>query len=191
MEGEAATPLEIKKLVEPAMAKLCSEHKLARQLPYIGAWPIEKVIVDVFTGQSKPPQTSASRHCVLLIGPSCVGKTTLGQALASRLGYVQMEMSSFAWQRFKNRKNFHGSLQDYMEEVVWTENDKAIIAKDLLESQPDLENVVICGPRTVEEIELLLEQHWNCKALYLFANAHVQYSRYCLQQLRPDRFSIS
>lgn len=88
-------------------------------------------------------------------------------------------MSSFAWHRLQDRPDFTGSIQDFMEQVVWAERDKDVIAQDLLSSLPtNVEKVVICGSRTVEEIEALRAQNWDTTTIFLFADASVRYNRY-------------
>ena len=90
-----------------------------------------------------------------------------------------MELSSFAWKRLQARSDFNGTIHDFMEEVVWAEEDKAIIARDLIDSLPDgPAGLVICGARTTEEIEILREQNWDALSLYLYSNASLRHKRY-------------
>ncbi len=174
-----ATPLEIDRYVLKKVEDLYQEHKLGRQQPYTSVAPIQKAVVDIFTGQPVVADPSRARRCILIVGPANAGKTTLGQHLSSRLGFLHMEMSSFAWRRLHDRPDFTGSIQDFMEQVVWAEQDRDIIAHDLLSSLPsNLDKIVICGPRTVEEIEAIRKQNWDITTVFLFANANVRYGRY-------------
>lgn len=176
---DMATPLEIDRYVLQKVQDLCQEHKLAHQQPYTSVAPIQKAVVDIFTGQPVPVGPRRARRCILIVGPGNAGKTTLGQHLSSRLGCLHLEMSSFAWRRLQDRPDFTGSIQDFMEQVVWAEQDKDTIAQDLLSSLPaNVEKVVICGPRTVEEIETLRALNWETTTIFLFANATVRYNRY-------------
>jgi adenylate kinase family enzyme len=188
--AKLATPLEIDRQIIAYVRGVCDEHKLRRQDPYTSVSPIQKACVDIFTGRTVVLTGGDTRRCILLVGPSNVGKTTLGQHIASRLGYVHIEMSSFVWQRFQSFPNFKRSIQDFMEDIVWSGQDKDIIARDLLAAKPDLQKVVICGPRAVEEIETLRAQEWDCTTVFLHSNAQIRFSRY-LNAMEQNRYRLS
>jgi adenylate kinase family enzyme len=172
-----AIPLLINRRVNELVQKLCSENKLSQQRPYTSVFPIEKAIIDLFTGRPIDLVMGGPKVCILVAGPSIAGKSTLGKYLASTRGCVHIEMSSFAYQRYQ-QSNFNGSIQEFMEEVVWVNGDKAVIANDLLASQPGLDRVVITGPRTVEEIEVLRSQDWQCATVFLYASSTVRFDRW-------------
>jgi dephospho-CoA kinase len=67
-----------------------------------------------------------------------------------------------------------------MDKVVWKKYGKDIIANDLLESNNELfnvGNVVISGPRTLEEVELF-KATWNTIVIYVHANSKLRFKRY-------------
>ncbi len=183
-----ATPLEIDRRVGAQVSGICAEHKLAPQHPYTSLAPIQKAVVDIFSGNHVPTSGQGARRCILIVGPANSGKTTLGQYVARKLGCLHVEMSSFAWRRLQEA-SFEGSIQDFMEDAVWPHDGKNAIAQDLISSHPGVDKVVICGPRTVEEIETLRAQNWNCETVYLFANARKRYDRYVASGKR-DRFGV-
>ena len=103
---------------------------------------------------------------------------------------VQLEMSSFAFKRYcahRRKARFAGSLHDFMEDVVWRDGRKDAIVADLLSSDPGVERVVTCCPRTVEEVDLLRRQVWKCRATFLYANERIRYDRYCASGERRRR----
>jgi len=178
----ACTPTEIDRFVVHLVEKICSEDKLSPQRPYTCVAPLQRAPVDIFTGLFVPRQSQGERECVLVVGPSNSGKTTLGQQIASKLGMLHIEMSTFAFQRYRMYRKltrFAGSLQDFMEEVVWSGGWKEAIAVDLVAADPGMDRVVICGPRTVEEVEFLRRQDWNCKTIFLYADDHKRFDRFC------------
>jgi len=185
-----ATPLEIDREVISIVRSVCEEHKLSPQHPYTSVSPIQKACIDILTGKVTLAIPGPTRRCILIVGPSNAGKTTLGQHIASRFGYVHIEMSSFAWQRFRKYPDFNRSMQDFMEDVVWSSEEKDVIAKDLLAAKPDLQKVVICGPRAVEEIETLRGETWDCRTIFLHANASLRYARYS-SAMQQSRYQLS
>jgi adenylate kinase family enzyme len=188
----ACTPTEIDGFVVGLVERICFENQLSAQRPYTCVAPLQKASVDIFTGLFVPPQSQRERECVLVVGPSNSGKTTLGQQIASKFGMLHIEMSTFAFQRYRMYRKlarFTGSLQDFMEEVVWSGGWKEAIAVDLVAADPGMDRVVICGPRTVEEVDFLRRQDWNCKTIFLHADDHTRFERYCASGER-DRYGL-
>lgn len=178
-EMKRLVPLEIDRAVEEEVRTLCDKHKLARQRPYTTVAPIQKTVVDLLTGHVVELDRSTSRHCLLIVGPCNAGKTSLGQILAREIGFVHLEMSTFAWQRYEDASDYTGSIQDYMEDVVWRNDDTDIIAQDLVSSLGAIgKDIVVCGARRLEEIETLRKQGWEMTEIFLFANAAVRFQRH-------------
>lgn len=176
------TPTDLDRRLGSEVEKLCSSNHLPIQRPYTCVAPLQKASVDLFTGLLVPYSRRNDRECLLIVGPSNAGKTTLAQRIANSQGMVHIEMSSFAYKRYQDHRketHFPGSVQDFMEDVAWASGQKEVIASDLVSADPGTDRVVICGPRTVEEVNLLRTQNWNCKTIYLYANGHARYDRYC------------
>ncbi|HUB81959.1 MAG TPA: caspase family protein [Bryobacteraceae bacterium] len=171
------TPWEIDKYAIARVRELCAQNKLKDQTPYTCIAPLQKAVLNIFTGGVVALPATGRRKCILLLGPSNSGKTTFGQYFASKYGYVHIEMSSFVWQRRQRNLGFPGAVPEFIEQV-WRQEGKDIIAKDLLASAPEAEKVFVCGARTVEEIELLRSQDWNCQTIFLYASSSVRYERY-------------
>jgi hypothetical protein len=171
-------PLIIDKHVISRVRLLCSEHHLSPQTPYTAVFPIQKARMDILTDQELIDDSIGRKRCIIIAGPSNSGKTVLGQHLSSTYGFSHVEMSSFAWKRFQECGGFNKSMQDFMEEVVWTANDKDIIARDLLSGETGLEKIIICGPRTTEEVETLKGHGWDCESIFVYANSRTRHKRF-------------
>lgn len=185
------TPLEIDRRVLESVTKIYKENKLSTQRPYTTVAPIQKAIINIYTGEIVDLHMDKQGQPIIILGPCNSGKTTLGQYLSRKLGYVHLEMSSIAYKYYQDNKDFIGSIQDFIENVLWRENDKDIIAKGLIASQKQLnKQVVICGARTLEEIETLKAHFKYCKVIYLFANASVRHNRY-IRSGQINRYQLS
>jgi adenylate kinase family enzyme len=189
-EQNPATPLAMDQYVIPMVEKICSDNKLGPQTPYTSLMPLQKASVDIFTGEFVKISTRHDRRCLLIVGPSNAGKTSIGQLLASKLGMIHVEMSSFAYQRYQasKLKGFQGSIQDFMEQVVWSHGKKDVIADDVISADPGTDRIVICGPRTVEEVDRLRKHDWSCRTFFLYANSQMRYHRY--ETTQSDRYSL-
>ena len=183
------TPIEIDKYVVNQVQIICQEEKLDKQTPYTAVFPVQKSIMDILTGSTFHISTESNR-CIIIVGPPNAGKTTLGKNISSELGYFHVEMSDFAYKRFTSCEDYSGSVQDFMEEVVWKENEKDVIARDVIDSLKNIQKPVISGPRTVEEIETLKRYIPNCLTIYLFANAQLRFKRYETSG-KMDRYRLS
>jgi hypothetical protein len=184
------TPAAVHRFTSRLVERICSENGLGSQRPVQCAGSAEKALLDMFGSEPVRRSTGKSRECLLIVGPSNSGKTTLGQRLAKRFGMSHLEMSTFALKRYdKHRRlqGFSGTLPDFMEEVVWSSGRRDTIARDLIAAGVDFERVVICGPRRVEEIEYLRRQDWNCRTIYLYAGDHTRFDRY-LRSGEAERF---
>jgi len=140
---------------------------------------LQKAILDIINNKIITVNLSQKRNCILIVGPTNAGKTTLGQYIANHSGYVHAEMSTYVFKRYAKKTSYYdGSLQDFLEDEVWSNNDNDIIAQDLLMDNPGGQDLVICGPRKPEEIETLLSQDWNIKPIFLFSDTDTRYTRY-------------
>jgi|GEM_PF-5467149 len=186
------TTINLDQSIVRRVSELCKTNNYPSQRPYTVVAPLQKAALDIFTGKVIIENDHERRTCIILAGPSNSGKTSLGQYIASRYGFLHVEMSSFAYKRFQNKPDdFNGNMQEFMEEIVWQENDKAIIAEDLINSNLTNQNMVICGPRATEEIETLFAQRWNIIPVYLYANASIRYKRHFGGDKEQTRFNLS
>jgi hypothetical protein len=122
---------------------------------------------------------------LLIAGPANTGKSTVGPEVARRLGFTQVEMSSYAYRRWnaaRDRGDFHDNIQRYMEDVIWAENPPDIIAQDLLASNDGVNQLVVCGPRRTEEIETFQDAGFDVQTLYLYTSSSERFNRYLALQ---------
>jgi adenylate kinase family enzyme len=181
-DQEPCTVPDIQQSVVRQVERICSAKRVCAQRPRTCVGPLRNAVVDLFTGEFVKPRREHERDCLLIVGPSNSGKTTLGQRIAQEFGMLHLEMSTFALRRYwRHRKQtrFAGSIQDFMEQVVWDCERKDTIAHDLVEADPGSDRVVISGPRTVEEVELLRKVEWNCKTIFLYSDDQTRFDRYC------------
>lgn len=178
-ECKSYTALELDKLLLKYVNELVSLHNLSVQRPYTVVAPLQKSNLDIIANKIVLFDNIGRRKCILIAGSTNAGKSTLGQYLAREYGYVHVEMSSFAYKRYESRpKSYIGSIQDFMEDEIWSTYPKDIIAQDLLESDTDNQNLVISGPRLPEEIETLISQKWDVIPIFLFSDTKSRYIRY-------------
>jgi gluconate kinase len=186
----AATPHYIDDAVGKHVEVLCKQHKFSTQTPYTTIAPLQKASVDLFSGQYINHATADRRQCILIVGPSNAGKSTIGQRLATQLGFTHVEMSSFAWQRYQSRQDYEGSIQDFMEDVVWANGEFHVIADDLIKESRDLQKLVVCGARRTEEIEALRSQDFDVAAFFIYANSKVRFTRH-EEAAGKNRYALS
>jgi len=177
--GQNYTPLELDKAISYHVDNIIKQNNLSKQRPYTVVAPLQKAILDIINNKIITVNLSQKRNCILIVGPTNAGKTTLGQYIANHSGYVHAEMSTYVFKRYAKKTSYYdGSLQDFLEDEVWSNNDNDIIAQDLLMDNPGGQDLVICGPRKPEEIETLLSQDWNIKPIFLFSDTDTRYTRY-------------
>ena len=177
--GQNYTAIELDRMVSDNVDRIICVNNLSKQRPYTVVAPLQKASLDIINNRIITYNLVHKRNCLLIVGSTNAGKTTLGQYIANKLGYVHAEMSTYAFKRYADRpSSYDGSIQDFLEDEVWSNNDKDIIAQDLLKDNPNGQDLVICGPRKPEEIETLLSQDWNFKPIFLFSDSDTRYTRY-------------
>ena len=178
VDDNASTPIEIDRQVINWVEEFCRDYKLQRQTPYTSVSPLQKAAVDIFTGQLKH-SVEKPRKCILILGPSNAGKTRLGESIKKSYGFLHVEMSSFAWRRFREREpSYDGSLQSYLEEVVWPQEGNDILARDLLSSDNNIDQLVVSGARRIEEVHTLQAQQWDILTIFVYADSKLRFQRY-------------
>lgn len=186
------TPFAINQNVIQKVGETCTKYNLGGQIPYTVVMPLEKAFLDLITREIRMPRPPHRPICMLIIGPSNAGKTTLGRVLATELKYLHAEMSSFAWRRYvlaQEKDGYQGSLQDFVEDL-WRSFGKDILAKDLLAEHEGATSMVLCGARRPEEIETITGSGWEIIPIYIFANEWIRFLRYIgSMHARYDRYA--
>ena len=63
------------------------------------------------------------------------------------------------------------------------------IALDMLAANEKLPNVIVCGPRRVEELERMYESDWNVFPFFIFSNASIRFHRH-QHTVAPTRYGL-
>lgn len=150
------------------------------QTPGIEVTSVDLANVDLLTGHTVGVGKQAPRM-VLLAGPPHTGKSTVGTRLAQEMGFLQVEMSTYAHDRYQAARDagtFDGLIQEYMDEKVWNDGEYAVIAEDLLQSNNGVHELVVCGPRRLEEVKAFRDKGYDVRTVYLHSDSKTRYNRY-------------
>jgi adenylate kinase family enzyme len=180
-ECQFRAPIYLDKIIGEKVANLVQKNNLPEQKPFTTVGPIEKSNLDIVTGQEITIRKIKPK-CILIAGSTHAGKSNIGEYLAQKYSFGHYEMSSLAYSRYNEfRKNnqFDGTIQDFLEKELWSKNeDKDIIARDLLENYKGNTNIIISGPRLIEEIDTLLNYDWDVIPLYIYSEPQIRLKRY-------------
>ena len=186
-ECKHCTPLAINNSVKEKVGKLVNENNLIDQKPYTTVGPIEKVNLDILSGNDTSYLNEKKPICILIAGSSHAGKSGIGSYLATEYKLGHYEMSAFAYHHYeKSQSNgfFNGTMDDFLEHELCAKNeDKDVLARDLLGKYDGSNNIVISGPRFVEEVETLLSyNNWNIIPLYIYTEPKIRLERFLTLQ---------
>jgi len=181
------TPVEINKSVVGKVQKLVKENNLPEQKPYTTVGPIEKANLDIIHGSEVSYTNERKPTCILIAGSTHAGKSGIGRYLATKYNFGHYEMSALAYKRyedFKNKNSVYETISDFLEYELCAKNEhKDILARDLLEKYDGRSNVVISGPRFVEEVETLMSNsNWNIIPLYIYSASKIRLERFIALQ---------
>lgn len=125
---------------------------------------------------------------LILVGPTCAGKSTLASYLSKHYGYFHLEASDFMHQKFHE---LHGVNTDV---TIGNFAQKALlenpcIVAELIAKQMDKFNdipTIISGFRNPQEIECFLKQYNSgVIVVYIDADIQIRFAR-SLNRKRPD-----
>jgi len=178
------TPLAINKSVIEKVNKLVTENNLEKQTPSTTTGPIEKGNLDIISGKEIHYENEKKTVCILIAGSTHAGKSDIGRYLAQQYNFGHYEMSALAYQHYEDFKKtvaFDGTIQDFLEIELWAKDEnKGILMKDLLEKYDGSNNIIISGPRLIEEVETLLSKNndLNIIPLYIYSEAKLRLDRF-------------
>jgi adenylate kinase family enzyme len=193
-ECQYRTPINLNRCIVDKVGSLVQKNNLSSQIPYTTAGPIEKANLDIISGREIQLTHYNKPRCILIAGSSHSGKSDIGRYLAQQYNFGHYEMSSLAYKRYnefkENNNNFDGAIQDFLEKELWSKNEnKDIIARDFIKQYDGSTNVVISGPRLIEEIETLLNYDWDVTSLYIYAEAEIRKERHNFLQKEHSFFN--
>jgi dephospho-CoA kinase len=148
--------------------------------------------VDLLTGV-RVKVAPTHRRMLVLAGPPHTGKSTVGRKLRDRLGFSHVEMSSYAYNLYRaacDGDGYTGSIQQFMDEVVWKDGAFDVIAQDLLTSNHGLSELIVCGPRRPEEIEAFLAADFDVRLLYVYTDSRTRYERYRTANASQSQYAL-
>lgn len=124
--------------------------------------------------------TQTTSMLIVIIGPSCAGKTTAAEYLNSQSFSSHFhEASDYIHKKFNNSSKY-SDIMDFAHDT-FKNGKKDFVAKCLIEkiSPPESnETHIVAGLRTLEEFELLEENFSNVYVLGIQADASIRYKRY-------------
>jgi len=115
---------------------------------------------------------------ICIVGQSCAGKTTSCQYIEREWGIPFIEGSDVVWERYSESPD-NGDILDYVRNE-YRDQGKDTFAPPVIEKADKLDHDIkaLCGFRTVEEIEYILE-HYEEEVLIIgiHANAMLRFQR--------------
>lgn len=178
----SCTPVEINKSVVAKVQQLVKENNLPDQTPFTIAGPMEKRNLDIISGNEMSVTITSKPICILIAGSSHAGKSSIGQHLTSEHSLTHYELSALVHQHYEKAiKNgfFKGTRDDFLEYELCKEGNRDFLVKELLKGYDNCSNIVISGPRFVEEIETLIEYpDWKIIPIYIHSDPKIRLDRY-------------
>jgi len=190
-ESEYRTSVNLNKKIVYTVGGLVQKYNRSQQIPYTTVGPIEKANLDIITGKDITIAHEKRAKCILIAGPTHAGKSSIGAYLANRYGFRHYELSSLVFNQydeFTKNSTSEKNIYDFIKKELWLKNeDKDIIARSFLEKYDGNNDVVISGPRSVEEVETFLGYNWDVIPLYIYAGTKPRMKRYkWLQKGKSD-----
>jgi dephospho-CoA kinase/inosine/xanthosine triphosphate pyrophosphatase family protein len=120
------------------------------------------------------------RPTILVIGPTCSGKTTLGAYVQQNLDWQVVDASSVVRSLRDIREASEIDIADFAHDLL-DRQGADVVAREISErfGEPTLSNgLIVTGFRAIEEIELFREKHENVKVISVEAPERLRYDRY-------------
>lgn len=179
-EKRQLVPILAESELEERVARQCLRLHFPAQVPHVALSSLSNARLDWLSG-ALVELSERPKRMILVCGPANTGKSTVGARVSQGSGFVQLEMSSYAYQRFlpmKERGEYHDSIQGFMEEVVWKDGEYDVIAQDLLASSHGVNQLIVCGPRRPEEVETFRNAGFEIDTLYVYTDSRTRYGRH-------------
>lgn len=126
---------------------------------------------------------------LILVGPTCAGKSTLASHLAEKYGYFHLEASDFMHQKFYELHGVNTDLKigDFAQEALL--ENPCIVADLIVEHMNRLKDtpVIISGFRNPQEIQCFLEKYkCDINIVHINANIEIRYERNTNRKRKDD-----
>ncbi|AFV97820.1 MULTISPECIES: non-canonical purine NTP pyrophosphatase [unclassified Sulfuricurvum] len=130
---------------------------------------------------------------LILVGPTCAGKSTLASHLAEKYGYFHLEASDFMHQKFYELHGVNTDLKigDFAQEALL--ENPCIVADLIVEHMNRLKDtpVIISGFRNPQEIQCFLEKYkCDINIVYIDADIEIRYERNKNRKRKDDEITF-
>lgn len=130
---------------------------------------------------------------LILVGPTCAGKSTLASHLAKKYGYFHLEASDFMHQKFYELHGVNTDLKigDFAQEALL--ENPCIVAELVTEHMNRLKDtpVIISGFRNPKEIQCFLEKYkCDINIVYIDADIKIRYERNKNRKRKDDEITF-
>jgi adenylate kinase family enzyme len=130
---------------------------------------------------------------LILVGPTCAGKSTLASHLAEKYGYFHLEASDFMHQKFYELHGVNTDLKigDFAQEALL--ENPCIVADLIVEHMNRLKDtpVIVSGFRNPQEIQCFLEKYkCDINIVHINANIEIRYDRNKKRKRKDDEITF-
>lgn len=132
----------------------------------------------------QPTLFNTSPKLLVVIGPTCAGKTTFGLRSQTHADYSFIDASSIVKLLQHNANKGSDSVHDFARSILAETPD--VVARYLLSNVlPDVTRpLVVTGLRTLEELDLICGAYDNVKIVYINAPQRLRYERHVRRNSR-------
>jgi dephospho-CoA kinase/inosine/xanthosine triphosphate pyrophosphatase family protein len=126
------------------------------------------------------------RPVILVVGPTCSGKTTFGAYVQQNLAWDVIDASSVVRTMREERNLKDEDIADFAHHLL-EEEGPDVVARTISANFGDSsssEGLVVTGFRTIEEIEFFREEHQEVQVISVEAPERVRYERYLRRATR-------
>ena len=127
-----------------------------------------------------------NRSIIIVIGPTCAGKTTFGSYVQQNHGSQFIDASSVVRIMREEREREKEDIADFAHELLETEGPDVVaryIASKFI-SRPIDSGIVISGFRAIEEVEFFRNEYSNVRVISVEAPPRMRYDRYLHRNTR-------
>ena len=130
----------------------------------------------------------------IICGPTCSGKSTIGQYLVNRYGYYHIEASDFMSLRYHETHGTISSVDKHLFAAEVLKVEPLYVVDRVLEyihSHGIYDKLVITGFRTQSEVESFLNRYHSTriKCIYLNADENIRYERWIRRKRDVDAYT--
>lgn len=111
-----------------------------------------------------------------IVGPSCAGKTTSSEYICSKTEFQFIEASDYVRQRYRD-SNYDGEIIRFVTEEFEAHGKDTFAKNVVADIDEDDVDVIVCGFRAKEEVDLLNRTFNDVLCIGIYANCLLRYQR--------------